>query len=257
MTRLNEPDPYFYDLDYAKRNAILGDVDWYVEQCAGCEAIWVLGAGTGRIAVPLAQAGHSVIAVDKNPAMLGALKERAFVAGCEKRLTLVAADLTDSTETQAALYPRRRGPRDCAVIPFNTLNLIGTCVVSYLTVAQGFRLLLDFAIPCPGLFVAAGEDDLYGLVTLEGTDGRIWESWEAGSMDLPTLTRTTTYLYRERGQERRHRVCYKMRTYPVGEVLSVLARAGFTARPSGACQDFKGTPVQDNAVRCVISARRV
>ncbi|MCB0875568.1 MAG: class I SAM-dependent methyltransferase [Solirubrobacterales bacterium] len=50
-----------------------------------------LGAGTGRVALPLADAGHPVIAVDTDPVLLGALAERSAGRAVETVLCDVRA----------------------------------------------------------------------------------------------------------------------------------------------------------------------
>jgi SAM-dependent methyltransferase len=52
-----------------------------------------LGVGTGRIAIPTAQAGADVIGVDSSPGMLAVCAERAREAGVEARLDLRVGDL--------------------------------------------------------------------------------------------------------------------------------------------------------------------
>ena len=51
-----------------------------------------LGAGTGRLAVPLAQAGYSLTALDASPAMLGVLAERASALGLSIATRVAPAD---------------------------------------------------------------------------------------------------------------------------------------------------------------------
>ena len=52
-----------------------------------------LGVGTGRIAIPTAQAGAAVIGVDSSAGMLAVCAERAREAGVEDRLDLRLGDL--------------------------------------------------------------------------------------------------------------------------------------------------------------------
>jgi SAM-dependent methyltransferase len=52
-----------------------------------------LGVGTGRIAIPTAQAGADVIGVDSSAGMLAVCAERAREAGVEARLDLRLGDL--------------------------------------------------------------------------------------------------------------------------------------------------------------------
>src|SRR6478735_8927066 len=64
----------YYDLDLLDDP---GDVDLYLALAARTDGpILELGAGSGRIAVPLAQAGHDVTAVDLDPDMLERAKAR-------------------------------------------------------------------------------------------------------------------------------------------------------------------------------------
>jgi SAM-dependent methyltransferase len=71
-----------------------------------------VGAGTGRVALDLARRGHEVLALDRDPALLDALRERA--AGLA--ITTVAADARDFAID-------RRFP--IVVVPMQTLQLLG------------------------------------------------------------------------------------------------------------------------------------
>ena len=75
----------FYDLDLAGFD---DDVALYLELAAGGDVI-ELGCGTGRVAVPLAEAGLRVTGVDLSPAMLARARERAEGL----RLRLVEGDV--------------------------------------------------------------------------------------------------------------------------------------------------------------------
>jgi SAM-dependent methyltransferase len=63
----------------------------------GAARILELGAGSGRVTIPLARAGREVVAVDRSPAMLARLSAR--VAGLPpavaRRITIVEGDLRD------------------------------------------------------------------------------------------------------------------------------------------------------------------
>ena len=79
----------FYDLDL---EGFDDDVALYLELAAG--GVLELGCGTGRVAVPLAEAGLRVTGVDVSPAMLARARERAeglplrFVEGDMRTLDL-------------------------------------------------------------------------------------------------------------------------------------------------------------------------
>jgi SAM-dependent methyltransferase len=83
----------FYDLDLAEDP---GDVELYLALAARTGGpIVELGVGTGRVASPLAAAGHTVVGVDDDPAMLERARQRASRSGkgVADRLALVRADM--------------------------------------------------------------------------------------------------------------------------------------------------------------------
>jgi SAM-dependent methyltransferase len=84
-----------YDLDLSEDP---GDLDLYLALADRVDApIAELAVGTGRIAVPLAAAGHRVVGVDLDPAMLARAAARARESGraAAERLTLVEGDLVE------------------------------------------------------------------------------------------------------------------------------------------------------------------
>jgi SAM-dependent methyltransferase len=70
-----------------------------------------VGAGTGRVALPLARAGHEVVALDREPELLAALAARAAGA----RVETVVADATDFS------LDRRFG---LVIVPMQTVQLL-------------------------------------------------------------------------------------------------------------------------------------
>jgi SAM-dependent methyltransferase len=91
--------------------SVTEDVGFYVAEArkAGGPVV-ELGVGTGRIAVPIAEAGVRVIGVDSSPAMLEACRKRAQAAGVELDLRLgdLRAPPVDPAEgVQALLCPFR------------------------------------------------------------------------------------------------------------------------------------------------------
>jgi SAM-dependent methyltransferase len=76
--------------------SVTEDVGFYVEHARGSGGPVVeLAVGTGRIAVPIAQAGIDVIGVDSSPAMLAIARAAAEAAGVEARLDLRVGDLRE------------------------------------------------------------------------------------------------------------------------------------------------------------------
>src|SRR5438477_4842263 len=76
--------------------SVTEDVGFYVEEAvASGGPVVELGVGTGRIAVPVAEAGVRVIGIDSSAAMLQVCAERAAAAGVAARLDLRLGDLRD------------------------------------------------------------------------------------------------------------------------------------------------------------------
>jgi SAM-dependent methyltransferase len=108
-----------YDLDLVEDP---GDLDLYLALAGRTGGpILELAAGTGRLAIPLAEAGHRVIAVDLDAAMLERARAAADRAGhaTASRLELVEADLLGLDLAEAGTYR-------LAFIGLNSLFLLAT-----------------------------------------------------------------------------------------------------------------------------------
>jgi SAM-dependent methyltransferase len=76
--------------------SVVEDVGFYVDEAVAAGGPVVeLGVGTGRIAVPVAEAGVRVIGVDSSAGMLEVCAERAVAVGVADRLDLRLGDLRD------------------------------------------------------------------------------------------------------------------------------------------------------------------
>ena len=76
--------------------SVVEDVPFYVTEArrSGCPVL-ELAVGTGRIAIPIAEAGIAVIGVDSSEEMLAACRERALGRGVEELVDLRFGDLAD------------------------------------------------------------------------------------------------------------------------------------------------------------------
>jgi len=94
-----------------------GDLAFYLAECAGAATVLELGVGYGRLAVPLAAAGHVVTGVDIEPELLAAAAVRRDAASPEvrRRLSLLEGDMT-------ALELGRRFDR--VLIPYSGLHCL-------------------------------------------------------------------------------------------------------------------------------------
>lgn len=107
-----------YDLDLEEDP---GDIDLYVALANRMGGpILELAVGTGRVAVPLAEAGHEVTGVDLDPAMLRRATARAKAAGrsVARRIHLIEADARDLRLPGAGTFR-------LAFIALNSLLVLG------------------------------------------------------------------------------------------------------------------------------------
>jgi ubiquinone/menaquinone biosynthesis C-methylase UbiE len=78
----------YYDAENANHRVLEEDVPFFLGQLPKrCQRILELAVGTGRAAIPLAQAGHAVVGIDYAPDMLDiAWRKRDAVGLTEKQL---------------------------------------------------------------------------------------------------------------------------------------------------------------------------
>jgi SAM-dependent methyltransferase len=81
--------------------SVVEDVSFYVEEALGSGGPVVeLGIGTGRLAIPVAEAGVRVIGVDSSKGMLAVCRERAEAAAVSELVDLRLGDLREPPVTE-------------------------------------------------------------------------------------------------------------------------------------------------------------
>jgi SAM-dependent methyltransferase len=110
------PEVRWHDLEcgaYAADLSLWGELARTL--AGGARPSWILdiGAGTGRVALALARAGHRVTALDLDPALLGALRRRAGCLGIETACC------------DARGFDLARHDFGLCIVPMNTIQLLG------------------------------------------------------------------------------------------------------------------------------------
>jgi SAM-dependent methyltransferase len=187
-----------YDLDLADDP---GDLDLYLALADRVEGpILELAVGTGRLAIPLVEAGHEVTGVDLDPAMLERARTRARGNAGEDRLSLVEADIVG---LRLPGDPRFR----LAFIALNSLLVLPTRAAQ----RAALKAMADHLAP-GGLAVV--DVWLPDAVDLARFDGRVSLEWprldpESGTIvtkaasaqhDTATATVLLTTIFEEGGQ---------------------------------------------------------
>jgi ubiquinone/menaquinone biosynthesis C-methylase UbiE len=250
-------DPYlafvgFYD-EWTKD--VTGDVDFYVRRATQVPGPVVeLGVGTGRIAVPTAQAGQSVIGVDLSTAMLAEAKRRAAETGVSDKIAFAEADMrTFIPET----------PVHLVTIPFRSFLHMETpedqlqCLASVRrSLVSGGHLILNMFVPDPAFIVS---QDRKRNLHSEFTDelGRRCEIWVVPEYEI--TTQRITINASVEAFERRRLVATTEATLHVRmvhrfEMEHLLARSGFEVED--VYGDFDERPLTEGCVEMIWVARK-
>ena len=111
--------PLFPLLYHAHNSLYLDDIPFWLKLAELCGSpILELGCGTGRVLLPLAQAGYRLYGVDNDPGMLMFLHSQ-IPAGIEPAPTIIQADMTRLVDRLSEI-----ATFSLVISPCNTLSLL-------------------------------------------------------------------------------------------------------------------------------------
>jgi SAM-dependent methyltransferase len=206
------------------------DIFFYREMARRTDApVLELGIGTGRVAVPLAEAGLEVHGLDSSTAMLEGARVRAERAGVSVRLS--QADLCSYQ------FRERFGLICCALDSFLHLltqeRQIAALRLAREHLAPHGRIVLDLPTLTAGQW-GAWEPGVRPLELVRhgpGTDGGTYFHFQTFTADPATQLRTVTHLFDEAaddGTVRRTSVSYELRFIFPAELPLLASAAGLT-----------------------------
>ena len=225
------PDAYadfaaFYDLYVGDRDE---DLPFYLDLCrtAGGPVLEV-GAGTGRLTLPLARAGIPITAVDSSPEMLAVLRDRLAaedraVAGRVRILQADACGL-DLGERFALVF-----------LPFYTFSYMLTpqmqrgalgAVARHL--GPGGRAVLDLFLPRSRIR-ACPDGPVLRVDRTDPRTGRHVRGWNVYGMDLGARVETRTHTFEVHGDGDapvRTQFVTKRRWFEPNDLAPMFAEAG-------------------------------
>ena len=179
------PDAHPYDsiarLYDPWSRSVVEDVSFYVEEAsrAAPGPVVELGVGTGRIAVPVAAAGISVIGVDSSAGMLEICREAADLAGVSGKLDLRLGDYSRPPVSEPG--EPRAVPLPGLPPPAQEAERVEALRAAYDLLVPGGRLVFDVFTPSredieethgrwlerePGIFERADWDTARRVLTL-------------------------------------------------------------------------------------------
>lgn len=182
-----------YDLDLEDDSA---DVDMYLAFAgASSGPIIELMAGSGRIAVPLAAAGHRVVAVDRDGAMLQ--RAAALWHNVEDRARKGASlDLVEADVLEVALAERF----DLVIVPLNSLLLLDGrgaqrrlfAKIAELLAPDG-RAVIDVWLPAPDDLAVYDGRLVLDWVKDDGRGGHVAKQTSATYASSTRVARVTSF----------------------------------------------------------------
>lgn len=188
----------FYALDFGALAADLAMYRQFAALAQGARkraSVLELGAGTGRVAVALAEAGHALVAVEANAAMRAAGADRLAAAGVE----LVAADFR-------TLHLRRSFDLIlCALSTFCHLqsraDQQATLAVVRRHLAPDGLAIFDLPPFDPGDWEPGPRPPLLEWVRFDPRSGRWLCKWATLEAEPASQTQWVTYLYDEQADD--------------------------------------------------------
>lgn len=223
-------DPFarYYDADFRD---YLEDLPFYRELARRTGGpIIELMCGTGRVLLPLVEAGHSLTGVDSSPAMLAIARARLAEPSLAARATLIEGDVRS--------YPLPSEQFALAFVAVNSFMHLET-VRDQLACLSNVRraltsrgmLVIDLFNPDP--LAITREDNRLLLDREYDLDGRHVQKFVAIESDAADQLSHVTYLYDETdhdGRLTRSTMRFSMRWFYRYEIEHLLARAGFSVR---------------------------
>ncbi len=230
------------------------DIGFYVQEAAAARApVLELGCGTGRILLPIARAGRTVVGLDASPQMLARCRDKlaAEPEHVRARVVLHEGDARDfDLGAQYALV----------IAPFRTVQHLTTSEDQLRFLAAVLRHLAP-----DGRFIF----DVFNphFTKLVGADGTEHEDTPEQPLPDGRSFRRTARVKRVRWLDQVSEIeltyyvsgeafvqAFDMRWYLPAELLHLLARAGF--RVTEVFGDFARAPLVDDSPEQVVRAER-
>lgn len=250
------PDPYavdarFYDAIHGDQRDDIGL--WLSYAGRTDRPVLEVGCGTGRIALALARAGHTVVGIDPSPAMLSIARQVAeddaldaeFVEGRAIDLTLAEGH-----------YGLALVPADVFLYCEDTEEQVATLAV--LGRALQFNGLLAVDLPGPLNWLDASTNGQPLLVfNGETDDGSQFDAWHVHEDDLAAQSRWLRVSYEQTADDglvRRWQSEHRLRYVHRFEMELLLTLAGLALLDTYG--DYDLGPLTNESERMILIARR-
>ena len=168
---------------------VVEDISFYVEEARNSGGhVLELGCGTGRVAIPIAQAGVDIVGLDFSTSMLDEARRKMLSAQpLSGSLTLVEGDMRDFSLSGE---PGEDGPFSLAIIPFRgflSLLTVGDEVRALMNIKRhlrpGGKLILSMFVPDPSMLVHEVDVPYHFRDVTDPSTGRQFVLWQQNRYD--------------------------------------------------------------------------
>lgn len=244
----------YYDLLYANLD---DDLDmWHSLTEAVDGPLLEIGCGTGRLLLPLAEAGHTLTGLDLSPVALDAARSKLKAAGLTKKVSLRQADMRnfDLPQRNFAL----------AFIPLNTFMHCHTIEDQLATLAAIQRhlrpdgqLIIDLFYPDPTMLAEADGRLYFEENIVDELTGRNVQWYWRHDLDPAEQMRYLTYILDEIDEEglvRRVQIPISLRYFYRYEMELLLRVSGFSVETIYGSYDLE--PFTSHSSKMILMARK-
>lgn len=244
----------YYDLLFGSL-----DEDWLLWQTL-TEAVdgplLEVGCGTGRLLLPLAQAGHALTGLDLSPVALKAARAKIKAAGLTKQVTLRQADMRH--------FELPRQDFALALIPLNTFmhchtldEQLSTLRAIHRHLRPDGQLVIDLFYPDPTMLAEADGRLYFEAETVDELTGRTVQWYWRHELEPAQQLRHLTYILDEIGEDglvRRVQIPFSLRFFYRFEMELLLQTAGFSTETIYGSYELE--PFHDHSPKMIFVASK-
>ena len=212
-----------------------------------------LGCGTGRVGLPLARAGVTVVGIDRSEPMLARARQRTRRARLGGRLRLVRGDIRELPFTRPASFGLVMAPYGILQSLLQDRDLTATLDAVATALRPGATFGIDLVADLPSWQEYRGERRLSGWRRGRRAHVTLIESVRQ-DRDRGLTVFEQEYVERRGRETRSRRFDLAFRTISVHQMAERVERAGF--RVTAVLGDYDGAPWDPRADVWLIVAER-
>jgi len=242
---------------------VTDDIPFYVEEALQTGGpVLELGCGTGRVAIPIADAGVDVVGLDSSPAMLEVARRKLErTSRGDGHLTLVEADMRDlgplDTLDVVDKLDRKFG---LAIIPFrgflalmNVEDQMRALDGIRRRLVPGGRLIFNVFVPDANMLVQEGDVPYHLRDVTDSETGRKLVLWQQSTYDHYNQVTSVRIIVEELDDsgavDRRIYKDFQLRYAHRWEIAHLLARCGYDVLDLFG--DFDRSPFDESSTEMV------